>query len=196
MQYSTIAVYNISTDDNVWNRLHETKTFLLPKYFKICQYCLQVLCVLRWEFFFTGWYMSYAIYFNLPEVPSGLRVFGASLLTRKEKGGKGMESTKAKNRGRALRFQRSRTLRLSEREDARLVEHAAIAGLSVSEYMRRLFFGGRPIIASTDAQMIRELRRMGGLLKHLSGTNPEAAAEMGETLTSIRQAIDRIAERA
>ena len=107
-----------------------------------------------------------------------------------------MESTKTKNRGRALRFQRSRTLRLSEREDARLVEHAAIAGLSVSEYMRRLFFGGRPIIASTDAQMIRELRRMGGLLKHLSRTNPEAAAEMGETLTSIRQAIDRIAERA
>lgn len=103
---------------------------------------------------------------------------------------------KAKGKERAPRFQRSRTLRLSEREDARLMEHAAVAGLSVSEYMRRLFFGGRPIIASTDAQMIRELRRMGGLLKHLSVTRPDAAAEMREALASIRQAIDRLAERA
>ncbi len=90
-------------------------------------------------------------------------------------------------------YERSRTLRLSEREDARLVEYAAIAELSVSEYMRRLFFGGRPLIASTDAQMIRELRRMGGLLKHLSATSPEVTAEIRETLTSIRQAIDRLA---
>lgn len=103
---------------------------------------------------------------------------------------------KAKNSKRAPRFQRSRTVRLSESEDARLVEQAAIAGLSVSEYMRRLFFGGRPIIASTDDQMIRELRRMGGLLKHLSMAAPDAAAEMRETLASIRQAIDRLAERA
>ena len=32
--------------------------------------------------------------------------------------------------------------------------------------LRRLFFGGRPIIARTDDQTIRELRRLGGLLKH------------------------------
>ncbi len=107
-----------------------------------------------------------------------------------------MKSTKAKGRKPAPRFQRSRTLRLSEREDARLVEYAAIAGLSVSEYMRRLFFGGRPVIASTDAQMIRELRRMGGLLKLLSATRPipkDAVEEMTKTLTSIRQAIERLA---
>ncbi len=104
-----------------------------------------------------------------------------------------MESTKAKGRKPAPRFQRSRTLRLSERDDARMVEYAAVAGLSVSEYMRRLFLGGRPIIASTDDQMIRELRRMGGLLKHLSVTTPDAAAEMKEILASIRQAIERLA---
>ena len=73
------------------------------------------------------------------------------------------------------------------------MEQAAIAGLSVSEYMRRLFFGGRPIVARTDSQMIRELRRMGGLLKHLGHSG--VAEEIRKVLASMRQAIDRLAER-
>jgi hypothetical protein len=56
--------------------------------------------------------------------------------------------------------------------------------------------GGRPIIASTDDQMIRELRRMGGLLKHLGAEKPDATTEMRETLTSVRQAIDRLAAQS
>jgi hypothetical protein len=98
-----------------------------------------------------------------------------------------------KDSTRAPRFHRRRTLRLSEYEDARLVDQADVAGLSVSEYMRWLFFGGRPIIARTDAQMIRELRRMGGLLKHLGQGNP--GVDMRGVLESIRQAIERLAER-
>ena len=58
------------------------------------------------------------------------------------------------------RFQCRRTLRLTGEEDARLSGQAAIAGISVSEYMRRLFFGGRPLVAKTDGQTIRELRRI------------------------------------
>jgi hypothetical protein len=77
-----------------------------------------------------------------------------------------------------------------------MMEYAAVAGLSVSEYMRRLFLGGRPIIASTDDQMIRELRRMGGLLKQLGAEKPETTAEMREALVSIRQAIDRLAAQS
>jgi hypothetical protein len=73
------------------------------------------------------------------------------------------------------------------------MEQAAIAGLSVSEYMRRLFFGGRPLIARTDEQMIRELRRMGGLLKHLGREND--SVQTGKVLESIRQAIENLAER-
>ena len=92
-------------------------------------------------------------------------------------------------------YERRRTLRLSERDDARMVEYAAVAGLSVSEYMRRLFLGGRPVIASTDAQMIRDLRRMGGLLKLLITKSPEVTEEIRETMTSIRQAIERLAAR-
>ncbi len=72
-----------------------------------------------------------------------------------------MEKRKATNR-----FQRRRTLRLTAEEDERILRQAETAGISVSEYMRRLFFGGRPIIARTDDQTIRELRRLGGLLKH------------------------------
>jgi hypothetical protein len=107
-----------------------------------------------------------------------------------------MESRKKKGNNRALNFQRRRTLRLNERDDARLMEHAAVAGLSVSEYMRRLIFGGRPIVAKTDDQMIRELRRLGGLLKHLSVTTPGAAADMKEALASVRQAIERLAAQS
>ena len=52
------------------------------------------------------------------------------------------------------RFQCRRTLRLTGEEDARLSGQAAIAGISDSEYMRRLFFGGRPLVAKTDGQIL------------------------------------------
>lgn len=58
------------------------------------------------------------------------------------------------------------TVRGSPEEKTRLEQQADIAGLSVSAYLRRRFFGGRPLIAHIDAMMIRELRRIGGLLKH------------------------------
>jgi hypothetical protein len=99
---------------------------------------------------------------------------------------------KAKDK-KTARFQQRRTLRLTLEEDARIERQAESAGISVSEYMRRLFFGGRPIVARTDAAMIGELRRMGGLMKYLGQSKgPEAASKMGDILASIRQAIDRI----
>ncbi|MDR2574734.1 MAG: hypothetical protein LBC94_10435 [Desulfovibrio sp.] len=73
---------------------------------------------------------------------------------------------KTKGSSRPAKFQRRRTLRLTDYEDALLSEQAGIAGLSMSEYMRRRVFGGRPIVAHADAIMVRELRRVGGLLKH------------------------------
>jgi hypothetical protein len=101
---------------------------------------------------------------------------------------------KAKD-GKTARFQRRRTLRLTAEEDTRLERQAAVAGISVSEYMRRLFFGGRPVIARTDDQTIRELRRMGGLLKHHFETVREKGGakdleEMSAALTAIRTAIE------
>ena len=50
----------------------------------------------------------------------------------------------------ASRFQRRRTLRLTLEEDERIIRLAVTVGISVSEYLRRLFFGGRSIMARTD----------------------------------------------
>lgn len=61
--------------------------------------------------------------------------------------------------------------------------------------MRKKFFGGRPIIARTDDLTIRELRRLGGLLKHNFFLASEANQvsvwrDMKETLKKIQAAID------
>ncbi len=58
------------------------------------------------------------------------------------------------------------TLRVTPEEKKRLTESAALIGTSLSEYMRHRIFGGRPILPRADEWAIRELRRMGGLLKH------------------------------
>ena len=106
-----------------------------------------------------------------------------------------MEKRKATSR-----LQRRRTLRLTAEEEERLTRQAATAGISVSEYMRRLFFGGRPIIARTDDQTIRELRRLGGLLKHhfeaVKRTGTSATlSELDAALREIRYAIEALSER-
>ena len=106
-----------------------------------------------------------------------------------------MEKRKATNR-----FQRRRTLRLTAEEDERMTQQAETAGISVSEYMRRLFFGGRPIIARTDDQTIRELRRLGGLLKHHFDMvkrieSVDTLAELDAALRKIRYAIEVLSEK-
>ena len=106
-----------------------------------------------------------------------------------------MEKRKA-----TTRFQKRRTLRLSAREDKKLQTQADSAGLSVSEYMRRLFFGGRPIIARTDDQTIRELRRLGGLLKHhfevVKRTGSTSTlVELDAALRQIRRTIETLSEK-
>ena len=130
----------------------------------------------------------------LPKAPplDSLRAFDASLLTLSKRQERQMEKRKATNR-----FQRRRTLRLTAGEDEKLTRQAATAGLSVSEYMRRLFFGGRPIIARTDEQAIRELRRLGGLLKYhftdIRATGrAESLEEVNRTLQSIRRTIEAL----
>lgn len=92
------------------------------------------------------------------------------------------------------------TIRVTEEEKMRLAEQAEIAGLSLSEYMRRRFFGGR-ISACTDLNTIAELRRIGGLLKHNFETLRQAKAppdifECQETaLRNLAWAIQKIALR-
>lgn len=75
-----------------------------------------------------------------------------------------MKDGKTKDSGRSA-ARKWVTIRVTEREKTRLTEQAEIAGLSLSEYMRRRFFGGR-LAAHLDLSAIAELRRIGGLLKH------------------------------
>ena len=95
------------------------------------------------------------------------------------------------------RFACRRTLRLSAEENERLARRADAAGISVSEYIRRLCFGSRPVTSRTDSQTIRELRRLGGLLKHNFESVREAGGQqallkMEDTLETVRLAIERL----
>lgn len=90
------------------------------------------------------------------------------------------------------------TLRVSAEEKQRVEEQAALAGLSVSEYMRRTVLGGRPVVAASDQAMLRELRRVGGLLKHHFATVQQASlgedifAQMSDTLRLLSRSIEII----
>ena len=84
-----------------------------------------------------------------------------------------MEKRKAANR-----FQRRRTLRLTDEEDERIARQAATAGISVSEYMRRL----------------------GVLLKHHFDVvkrtgNAATLAELDAALREVRRAIEALSEK-
>jgi hypothetical protein len=75
-------------------------------------------------------------------------------------------------------------VRLTSAEKAALKEDADLAGLSMSELVRRRYFG-RPIVANADAIMLKELRRLGGLLKHIH--NQSAGAYSQATASAIAE---------
>ncbi len=88
------------------------------------------------------------------------------------------------------------TLRLAPDEKERLKSDADLAGLSMSEVVRRHYFG-RPIIANADAAMIKELRRMGGLMKHIHLESGGAYSEQTSgAIHSIVEYIDTLTEIA
>ena len=105
---------------------------------------------------------------------------------------------RAKRKLRAEERRHRRTFRFTDYEDACLVEQSGIAGLTISEYMRRRVFGGRPLVALTDAMMIRELRRVGGLFKNNFETlrrgevAPEWVQKQEHALRSLAALIEKI----
>lgn len=117
--------------------------------------------------------------------------------------GAGFSRAQNKDRGKGMakperKFHKRYTLWVSEGEAKQLEEQASVAGLSVSECLRRRGFGGRPVVAQTDMATIRELRRIGGLLKHHFETLREAGAsrelldQQEETLRILGRAIERL----
>ena len=84
-------------------------------------------------------------------------------------------------------------VRVSHFEKAGLREAASIAGLSLSAYCRRRFLGHK-VVAHTDRAVIRECRRLGGLLKRVHTESGGAySAETAQALADIRRCIERLA---
>lgn len=85
-------------------------------------------------------------------------------------------------------------VRLAPDEKARLRDDAEVAGLSVSELVRRRYFG-RPIVANADMVMVRELRRIGGLLKHIHNTTDGVySRETSQALVEITGQIKKLSQ--
>ncbi|MEE4378014.1 MAG: MobB mobilization protein [Candidatus Competibacteraceae bacterium] len=84
-------------------------------------------------------------------------------------------------------------VRVKRSEKAQLKENARLAGLSISALVRRHSLN-RKVIADVDMVMIRELRRLGGLVKHIHNESSGAYQEQTATiLDQLSNAIDRIA---
>jgi hypothetical protein len=89
------------------------------------------------------------------------------------------------------------TLRVTPEEKNWLAERVAIIGISLSAYARHRLFGGRPILPRADEAAIRELRRMGGLIKHNFETLRQAkmgAAFIRQHEDLLQTIVDKIEE--
>ncbi|RQU49774.1 plasmid mobilization protein [Burkholderia cenocepacia] len=85
-------------------------------------------------------------------------------------------------------------VRLTPDEKMRLRDDAELAGVSVSELVRRRYFG-RPIVANADMVMVRELRRIGGLLKHIHNTTDGVySRETAQALVEITGQIKKLSQ--
>ena len=86
-------------------------------------------------------------------------------------------------------------VRLTSLEKGRLKEDADLAGLSMSELVRRRYFG-RPIIANADAVVLKELRRMGGLLKHTHNVSGSVySKETSGALVALKNFMEKLSDR-
>jgi len=86
-------------------------------------------------------------------------------------------------------------MRLTAAERQQLIEEADLAGMCISELVRKRTFG-KTIHAATDLMMIRELRRLGGLQKHTINKfaqHVEVVDECIATICAIHAAIERVA---
>ena len=83
--------------------------------------------------------------------------------------------------------------RLTEKEKDFIHAQAEAAGLPASEYVRAIALG-HEIRTQADVAVLNELRRLGGLCKHLynKGMDPDAT---GSALAALESAAARLAPR-
>lgn len=84
-------------------------------------------------------------------------------------------------------------MRLPADEKSFIRQQAEAAGLPASAYVRALATGN-VIRTKTDVAVLNELRRLGGLCKHLFNNGADPAAT-GEALRALEAAAARLAPR-
>lgn len=93
------------------------------------------------------------------------------------------------------------TIRVTHAEKLRFINQAKLAGLSVSEYVRRNYLGGKPLVTFADTKLLAELRRIGGLMKHnfvelrLSPASSLLYESMENVFAELCRLIDKIAHQ-
>lgn len=86
-------------------------------------------------------------------------------------------------------------VRLTSDEKNRLRDDADTASISMSELVRARYFG-RPVVAHADAVMVKEMRRMGGLLKQVHTTSGGAYRDStAAMLAQIARFIDNLGKK-
>ena len=89
--------------------------------------------------------------------------------------------------------------RLTEEEYSDLQEQADVAAISLSEYVRRRIFG-RQVVSKLDLRTLAELRRLGGLVKHVfsegGGAYSELTRDALQALTACARGLERRLQEA
>lgn len=81
--------------------------------------------------------------------------------------------------------------RLTAEERQFIDEQAAEACVTVSEFVRRRAMGKR-LVSRLDETVLNELRRLGGLQKHLASEYPKLEPELTQVLQEIRATLKRL----
>lgn len=94
-------------------------------------------------------------------------------------------------RGQAVARKYTKCLRtaVTPEQHERIVEDCEIAGMSRCRYLRERALGSH-VVSKLDAKILRELNRIGGLLKHLYSKGEPTGPVLGElkkTLEHLRQ---------
>jgi len=86
---------------------------------------------------------------------------------------------------------RALSVRVTPGDYASIAERAQACGLGLAEFVRRCCLG-RQTPARADLQVVNELRRLGGLQKHLFSQDDRHGERYAEVLLEIQAAIQRI----
>jgi len=89
-------------------------------------------------------------------------------------------------------MQRALSVRVTPDDYVAIAEKAGACGLPIAEFVRRCSLG-RQTPARTDLQVVNELRRLGGLQKHLFSRDDGNHERYAELLLEIQEAIQRVA---